>query len=88
MRNIPKDKEYFALLIEFDYQDFEGCQLSSVNKQNFCLGEITETLEKCLTQFVEWSLWAPQELWSMRRKELIQLMGAPRNSIFGRPAIN
>jgi hypothetical protein len=22
MRNIPKDKEYFALLIEFDYQDF------------------------------------------------------------------
>jgi len=74
IRNIPKGKEYFALLIEFEYQDFEGLQISSVNKQGFCLGEITPTLEKCLQQFVEWSLWAPQELWPLRRKEIIQLM--------------
>jgi len=28
MRNIPKNKEYCALLIEFDYQDFKGLQIN------------------------------------------------------------
>jgi AraC-like DNA-binding protein len=74
MRNIPKDKAYFALLIEFDYQDFAGIERHAVNKHNYCLGEITQPLEKCLQQFVECSAWAPEALWSMRRKELIQLL--------------
>jgi len=74
MRNIPKDNEYFALLIEFDYQDFENLPINNANSQNYCLGEISLTLQKCLQQFVEWSLMAPEELWPLRRKEIIQLM--------------
>ncbi len=74
MRNIPKEKEYFALLIEFEYQDFDDVPVNSFNKQNYCLGEISLTLKKCLEQFVEWSLWAPEELWPLRRKEIIRLM--------------
>jgi AraC-like DNA-binding protein len=74
MRNIPKETEYFALLIEFDYQDFYGLQTSLVNKHPFCIGEITAQLTQCLQQYVEYSLWAPQELWSSRRKEIIQLL--------------
>jgi len=74
MRNIPQDNEYLALLIEFEYQDFEGLEVNRVNKHNYCVGDITLTLEKCLQQFVEWSRWAPETLWPIRRKELIQLM--------------
>jgi len=74
MRNIPKNNEYLALLIEFESQDFEGLEVSLINKQNYCVGEIVPSLLMCLQQFVEWSHWAPEALWSIRRKELIQLM--------------
>jgi len=74
MRNIPKDKEYFALLIEFDYQDFNGLQINTPNKKDYFIGKTTQALEKCLQQFVESSLWAPKQVWSLRKREIISLL--------------
>jgi AraC-like DNA-binding protein len=74
MRNIPKEKEYFALLIEFDYQDFIGIGPPIESDRSFTIGEIPPTLEMCLQQFVEWSIYSPQEMWPLRRKELLQLL--------------
>jgi len=82
MRNIPKEKEYFALLIEFELADFSGIEIErSVNRHeikeandNFSVGVISTELEKCLQQFVEWSLYAPKAMWSLRKKELLQLL--------------
>ncbi|NRA52549.1 MAG: helix-turn-helix transcriptional regulator [Gammaproteobacteria bacterium] len=74
MRNIPKDKEYYALLIEFDYQDFQGLQVNTGNQKRYYVGEINQTLSKCLQQFVEISLWAPKPLWSLRKREIIELL--------------
>jgi AraC-like DNA-binding protein len=74
MRNIPKEKEYFALLIEFEYEDFIGIGPNTSSEQSFSLGEISIALEKCLQQFVEWSLFSPQAMWSLRRKEILQLL--------------
>jgi len=74
IRNIPKDKEYFSLLIEFDYQDFNGLQINASNKKNYIIGKTTPTLEKCLQQFVEISLWAPKQVWSLRKREIISLL--------------
>ena len=74
MRNIPRDKEYFALLIEFDFQDFNGLQINAFNKQRFCIGKTTPPLEKCLQQFVESSVWAPKQLWSLRKREILALL--------------
>jgi AraC-like DNA-binding protein len=74
MRNIPKDKEYFALLIEFDFQDFNGLQINTSNKKDYFIGKTTSTLEKCLQQFVEISLWAPKNMWSLRKREIISLL--------------
>jgi len=74
MRNIPKDKEYFALLIDFEYQDFEGVHLAKSSNIPFCLGQVTAELEKSLQQFVEWSCFSPKEMWPLRRKEIIQLL--------------
>ncbi|WP_017221489.1 helix-turn-helix transcriptional regulator [Moritella dasanensis] len=74
IRNIPKDKAYCALLIEFDYQDFNGLQTNAINKQDYCIGKVTSTLDKCLQQFVESAQWAPKQLWSLRKREIIELL--------------
>jgi len=74
MRNIPKDKEYYALLIEFDYADFVGLQINTSNKIEHYIGKSTPTLERCLQQFVESSQWAPMQVWSSRKREIISLL--------------
>jgi len=82
MRNIPKEKEYFALLIEFELDDFVGIDVEiadigheiKLTSENFCVGAIQRELEKCLQQFVEWSLYAPKAMWPLRKKELLQLL--------------
>ena len=74
MRNIPGDKAYFALLIEFDAQDVNGLPLRPHNKQHHCIGKTTQALEQCLQQFVESSRWAPEPLWSSRKREILELL--------------
>ncbi|MBU2871867.1 AraC family transcriptional regulator [Colwellia sp. E2M01] len=77
MRNIPQATEYFALLIEFEYEDFIGLRPYSVSQTGgkpYCVGEISTVLNKCLQQFVEWSVFSPQDMWSIRRKEILQLL--------------
>lgn len=74
MRNIPGDSEYFALLIEFEYSDFECLEHRSYETNTYFKGEMEPTLEYTLRQFVEWSEFAPVELWHVRRKEILQVM--------------
>ncbi|OUR96899.1 AraC family transcriptional regulator [Halobacteriovorax marinus] len=74
MRNIPNDEEYLALLIEFDYSDFNNIQNKSVKPRNTLQGDITLDLEKTITQFIEWSYFAPPEMWSLRKQEILQFM--------------
>ncbi|PKH86206.1 helix-turn-helix domain-containing protein [Colwellia sp. Bg11-28] len=82
MRNIPKKNEYFALLIEFDNEDFVGISIenSADGEKNhrmgegFSVGDVSQELEKCLQQFVEWSLYSPKAMWPLRKKEILQLL--------------
>jgi len=74
MRNIPKNNEYFALLIEFDYQDFNGLQVNTTTNKDYFIGKTTPTLEQCLQQFIESSLWAPKDVWPLRKREIISLL--------------
>ena len=74
MRNIPKNNAYYAILIEFDFEDFEGLPLQSGIDQNICTGPISKELKLCLDQFVEWSKNSPPEMWRLRKKEIIQLL--------------
>ncbi len=80
IRNIPKDNEYLALLIEFDIHDFDGLQkfdgLQSkvINKNSVCIGQTSSMLEKCLQQFIDSALWAPEKIWSLRKREIIALL--------------
>jgi AraC-like DNA-binding protein len=74
MRNIPEGKEYFALLIEFDYQDFVGFQINTLSKKKHYIGKAEPALIKCLHQFIESSQWAPKEVFSSRKREIITLL--------------
>ncbi|MGK0271404.1 MAG: AraC-like DNA-binding protein [Cocleimonas sp.] len=72
MRNIPQGHEYFAVLLEFDFEDFEEYKNTQPNNQQYCLGKIDSVLEKSLEQFIEWSLLAPEGVWPMRKREILQ----------------
>ena len=74
MRNIPSDSEYFALLIEFEYSDFECLEYRNSETNTYFQGTIEPTLEYTLKQFIEWSEFAAPQLWHIRRKEILQVM--------------
>lgn len=74
MRNIPINKEYCALLIEFDYHDFNGLPIGKSHPKHYYTGHVDLTLANCLQQFVESAHWAPKSLWSLRKREIIELL--------------
>ncbi len=74
MRNIPNDKAYLALLIEFDYEDFNEIPMSNAPQADYVIGEVTLTLKQCLQQFIECTTWAPEEIQSLRKKEILMLL--------------
>ncbi|WP_434779505.1 helix-turn-helix transcriptional regulator [Neisseria sp. Ec49-e6-T10] len=74
MRNIPNDKAYFAVVIEFDYADFDQFKHTQKQTQNYLQGSINGVLIKALRQYIEWASDAPPETWHFRRQELLQLI--------------
>lgn len=74
VRNIPYNDEYFALLIEFDEQDLQYLNTTPLTKHAYCQGEITDVLQQCLMQFVESAAWAPAQVYSLRKQEIIELL--------------
>lgn len=74
MRNIPSEREYFALLIEFEQQDFAIFKHRPNTMQKYCVGTIENNLQILLQQFIEWSAFAPPELWPIRRSEILQYL--------------
>ncbi len=73
MRNIPKNQSYYALLIEFEYECFDGIPATSKEKPEYILGEVTYEIKQCLQQFVESAFWAPKSIWPLRKKEILTL---------------
>ncbi len=74
MRNIPSDREYFALLIEFDHDDFTDLPLSNTRSPEYFIGDTSNALKACLQQFIESAEWASPSIWSLRKKEILMLL--------------
>ena len=74
MRNIPADSDYLALLIEFEFDDFEVLPQQGRGSQPLFTGRMDQVLINTLQQLVEWSHYAPASLWASRRRELLLLM--------------
>ncbi len=71
MRNIPSDQAYYALLIEFEYSDFDCLEHREFSANTHFQGEIAPRLEYTLQQFVEWAAFSPAEMWHIRRQEIL-----------------
>jgi AraC-like DNA-binding protein len=41
---------------------------------DYFIGEVTPVIKNCLQQFVESTRWAPETLWSLRKRELLVLL--------------
>lgn len=76
MRNIPVGSEYCALLIEFEYSDFDCFDQISTESIKYFKGPVDTMLEYTLQQFVEWSEFSTSDLWHIRRKEILQVMAS------------
>ncbi|WP_432722834.1 AraC family transcriptional regulator [Jeongeupia wiesaeckerbachi] len=74
MRNIPDVNAYCAVLVEFEYCDFDQFKDAQKGTRNYFQGEIDTALATTLQQFIEWSMFAPSAAWHFRRKELLQLL--------------
>lgn len=76
MRNIPSHEQYFALLIDFEYEDFDVVNNGVVTDFNTDIvkGPINSLLRKWLEQFLELSYLAPIEATLLRKKELLTLL--------------
>lgn len=74
MRNIPANDQYYAILIEFDEEDFDG--LVSALPVASIQGNVSDLLSKSVEQFCSWSVCAPRSLWSARRKEILLVLQA------------
>lgn len=74
MRNIPGDGEYLALIVEFEHEDFTCLPPKTSRTVPYVQGELAEAFVKTLQQFVEWSAFAPQAMWTARRREILQLV--------------
>lgn len=74
MRNIPNQEEYFALLIEFDFDDFKDLPTSSGTPKKFVQGQLNALLENALSQFIDFSLIAPPSAFKFRKRELLELI--------------
>lgn len=74
MRNVPNDVNYFSLLIEFEYADFNSLDLQKTNTQNYFRGKVSQRLESTLQQFVEWSVFSPADIWHLRRQEILHVL--------------
>jgi AraC-like DNA-binding protein len=74
IRNIPENNEYFALLIDFNYEDFENIPNLDKNNLGYIVGNVDISFEKCLQQFIECSLWASEAIFSSRKKEILLLL--------------
>jgi len=72
MRNIPGDAEYLALIVEFEYEDFNCLPPKRTRTAPFVQGETGVAFQQTLLQFVEWSAFAPQVMWPARRREILQ----------------
>ena len=74
MRNIPKNNEYFALLIEFEYAELKDLPIVTAKQKHHYIGATSAELAQCLQQFVECTHWAPKSLCSARKREIIDLL--------------
>lgn len=74
MRNIPNDEDYLAVLIEFEYSDFNQFTFKQKKQKEYFQGEIDTLLALALKQYIELSILVSPSALKFRKQELLQLI--------------
>lgn len=74
MRNIPKQSAYYAVLLEFSYEDFDVLPAGEQGQPEMVIGDIEKPLSQWLHQFINYLSWAPEVLWEQRKREVLPLL--------------
>lgn len=76
MRNIPDSEQYFALLIEFDYKDFQHLPHATQPSEKYVTGTIDAPLLTLTQQFIDLAGHShiPEPLIQSRKQELLQFL--------------
>lgn len=74
MRNIPVNEEYLAVLIDFEYSDFNQFKRTTNQTKKYFQGNLDYMLAKTLQQYMEWSTYSHPAAWHFRKKELLQII--------------
>ncbi len=74
MRNIPSQEEYFAVLIDFDHEDFSELPQNTAPHIEYIKGEICPVIEKALLQYIEFSSVAPSNVIKHRKREILEIL--------------
>ena len=72
--DMPEHNSYFSMLIEFNYEDFEGIPSNEINKPDYLIVNTMIALKHCLQQFVASAAWAPEEIIAIRKREILTLL--------------
>lgn len=74
MRNIPIQEEYFAVLIDFDHDDFSELPKNSLPSKKYFQGEINDLLTSTLSQYIEFCSFAPLHVMKRRKREILEII--------------
>lgn len=75
MRNIPSDKSYHAILIEFEDDELPIMdKIEAHDDIDFFIGDIDRVLERAISQFIEISSVYSDDTLKLRRKEIISIL--------------
>ncbi|MEM9602797.1 MAG: AraC family transcriptional regulator [Pseudomonadota bacterium] len=76
MRNIPGDERYHALLIEFDYADFDVLPVVAASPTTQVIGVSEAPFLDCLQQWVDSVGWGMPAITAARKRELLAVLSA------------
>ncbi|MCG2573157.1 AraC family transcriptional regulator [Acinetobacter sp. ME22] len=74
IRNVPMQQEYFAVLIDFENEDFSELPKSPEPYKKYVQGEINPILASALCQFMEFALIAPTQIMRLRKREILEII--------------
>lgn len=74
MRNIPHQEQYFAVLIDFEHEDFAELPTESVPRAEYIQGDINSVITTALLQYIEFSSLAPAKVMKYRKRELLEIL--------------
>jgi hypothetical protein len=74
MRNIPHQEEYFAVLIDFEQEDFTDLPMNTQPPVEYLQGDMNTILKTALLQYMQLAIMSSAGVMKYRKKELLSIL--------------